>query len=58
MGRKPKLRKGQPRQTKKTGLEIPVSKRRDFMGNRSDPPALDSLMEQRIQLIMERGVLC
>ncbi len=33
MARKPKLRKGQPTQTTETGLEIPVPKRRDFMGN-------------------------
>jgi hypothetical protein len=33
MARKPKLRKGQPTQTTEKGLEIPVPKRRDFMGN-------------------------
>jgi hypothetical protein len=33
MPRKPKLRKGEPTQTTETGLEIPVPKRRDFMGN-------------------------
>jgi hypothetical protein len=33
MARKPKLRKGEPTQTTATGLEIPVPKRRDFIGN-------------------------
>ncbi len=33
MPRKPKPRKGEPTQTTETGLEIPVPKRRDFMGN-------------------------
>jgi hypothetical protein len=33
MARKPKLRKGEPTQTTATGLEIPVPKRRDFVGN-------------------------
>lgn len=33
MARKPKLRKGEPTQKTETGLEIPVPKRRDFMGN-------------------------
>ena len=33
MARKPKLRKGEPTQTTKTGLEVPIPKRGDFMGN-------------------------
>jgi hypothetical protein len=33
MARKPKLRKGEPTQTTKTGFEIPVPKQRDFMRN-------------------------
>jgi hypothetical protein len=33
MPRKPKLRKEQPTQTTETGYEIPIPKRRDFMGN-------------------------
>jgi hypothetical protein len=33
MARKPKLRKGEPTQTTDKGLEIPVPKRRDVMGN-------------------------
>ena len=33
MARKPKLRKGQQTQTTETGFEIPVPKRRDFIGN-------------------------
>lgn len=33
MGRKPKLRKGEPIQPMATGLEIPVPKQRDFMRN-------------------------
>ena len=33
MARKPKLRKGEPTQKTATGLEIPIPKKRDFMGN-------------------------
>jgi len=33
MARKPKLRKGELTQKTATGLEIPVPKRRDFVGN-------------------------
>ena len=33
MRRKPKLPKGEPTQKTATGLEIPVPKRREFIGN-------------------------
>ena len=33
MARKPKLRKGEPTQITEKGFEIPVPKRRDFIGN-------------------------